>query len=361
MGHLFSRDQSSHTDNVDIPDDDSHYDEESDNESGDATEREDVNPDSVVTKSVCRLKEDQCGFTLPNKVNPHHYHGTGFFGFFHCPDTNIQMYGLFTANHVLETEFMLFVLAHDQHSIKLTFEYIEGKPEKEYLLKPRGIIFACPVLDLTFIQILGEEQAKLINKHGRRFLPLERNVQLKRGEELTIVQHPNNDRMKTATNTLAHLYGFNIAHHVSTTKGSSGSPVLFNDIVIGVHKGGGSTLGYNVAVSTQSVINGIVEACRKNENSNKRLIGPPEHSIPVGIKIKRECKSFNIYKITFKDGKVGYCTPTSYGWYWTFTDPGCYRFPKKRLHEIDWLPLDHNTQSYLVPKDCQLINSCSKE
>ena len=353
MGGLFSKGTEPSTDNVDF--EDPHYNEESDNESGNAAEREDVPSESVVTRSVCRIKEDQCGFALPNKsAHPHRYHGTGFFGSYHCPNSNTRMYGLFTAHHVLETEFMRFVLAHDQHSIKLIFDYIEGRQEKEYWLKPKGLIFACPVLDLTFIQILEDEQAKLINEYNREFLHLQGDIQPKKEDVLTIFQHPNDDQMKIARSRCDHLYGINIAHHVSTAKGSSGSPVLLNDVVVGVHKGGGSTLEYNVAVSTQSVMDGIVKACREAVNNNKQLIGPPDN-IPDGFKIKRKCTYFNIYSVKFKDGRDAYCTPTSYGWYWTLTDPGCCRFPKKRVHEIDWLPMDKNIAHYLIRNDYELI------
>lgn len=319
-------------------DEDSHCDEELGNESGPMEERTDVDPNSDFAKCVCQLYYDY-DFRLPGESENHKQLGTGFLGYFDNSATNEYMYGLFSNNHVLETKFMQYVVANDTSYITLTFDNIKEKQSEHYRLKPEmiGIIFTCPVLDVTFVQILNEERNKLICEHGRKFLHLLSQVQLSVRDRLTIIQHPNYGQMKIATNSHDGLYGLNVAHHVSTARGSSGSPVFVNESneVVGVHKGGKKGgLNHNAAVSSQSVIEGIVAACRfrMGTTMNATVIGPPKCKIPRRLKVKKRCSSFTIYQLNGR-----YCTPTSYGWYWTRTDPGTYhdRFPVS-IHKLDW-------------------------
>ena len=357
MGNQFSSQPSLCTNNrgSDSSSDSPDCDEECENEGGAPAERTDVDPQSPYAKSVCHLTE--C--CLPGTPDPKEYHGTGFFGYFDLPtqDANtpsMLMYGLFTANHVLTTEFMDYVsYTAGKYSIKTIFDFIKGGEKIEFLLIPNGLIFTCPVLDLTFIQILDDQRNILINEYGRKFVRLQKIEKLDRKHELTVVQHPNAEPMKIATNKCGPRRGLNITHHVSTAKGSSGSPVFLNgtETVIGVHRGQSRVHG-NVAICTDCVIEGIGRAY--DTRGKKGIVGPPDFKVPHEMKLSKEYRnetsSYKVYRIKFKDGRIGYCTPTNYGWYWTQDDP-----EDTRRFDIMWLPMVHVVK-HLADRDKELLS-----
>eukprot|EP00833_Pecoramyces_ruminatium_P008856 jgi/Orpsp1_1/1182888/evm.model.c7180000083072.1 len=133
------------------------------------------------------------------------------------------LYGLITNNHVIEycdSNFEITIFMKNKNfSIKLNNSFF---------------IFTSKLLDITFIQFTDDIINK-INLNKKDFLcPYDKENEI--GDNAYILQYPYGENIKFSNGIIKSYYGFNYLHTCLTYSGSSGSPLLNNDLkVIGVH------------------------------------------------------------------------------------------------------------------------------
>jgi len=155
--------------------------------------------------------------------------GTGFFIKFPIPSKEKPMYGLMTNNHVLNSD---SVKPGNSFSIRL------NGIKKEIILNEHDFIFTSELIDVTFIQLNDDfiKDMKLKNPHFQFLDPYFDDC--KKEDEIYIFQYPNGE-LSSSKGEIQSISGFNYFHTASTEGGSSGSPLLNNDMdVIGIHKAG---------------------------------------------------------------------------------------------------------------------------
>lgn len=147
--------------------------------------------------------------------------------------------GFLIAPNLAMTNHHIIFSASQLPGVLLRFNYEENfkgeaQPTKEYPAVPAGVFRANQGLDYTILEVQGEP--------GREWgwLPL-RPREIKRGERINIIQHPNGQpKQISIQNNVVEYVGGNVLQYVtSTSPGSSGSPV-FNDgwQVVGLHHAG---------------------------------------------------------------------------------------------------------------------------
>ena len=172
--------------------------------------------------------------------------GTGFFIKLPIPSKERPMYGLMTNNHVLDSNY-----------IKPGKSFIIVINENQYIitLDKKNFIFTSKLIDVTFIQLTDDN---FINNPKFKFLVpyFENNnyyynnidaINDDENQYIYIFQYPNRE-LSFDNGIILHKSGFNYFHNVSTDQGSSGSPLLNDDLkVIGIHKSGYSNI--NIATN----------------------------------------------------------------------------------------------------------------
>jgi len=154
--------------------------------------------------------------------------GTSFLIKLSIPSEEIPMFGLLTNNHVI-----------DSNHLKPNFEFkiIMKNINKELYFKINNSKFAftSKFIDIIFIQFTESfiKQEKLYKKY---FLcPCANTVET--DENIYIIQYPKGDALKFAHGKIKINYGFDCLHTCSTQSGSSGSPLINDDLkVFSIHK-----------------------------------------------------------------------------------------------------------------------------
>ena len=246
---------------------------------------------------------------------------TGFLAKFLCNNTFI--YGLFTNNHVIDKP----RLNDPNNCIYLKFEC---RKKRLKLCWNNTFRFTCPVLDVTFIH-LENLYTKIEDEFDCKFLSYHLNWMGKEGNQLQILQYPTGfSDLQSASGTVYKMHGFDILHKVSTDYCSSGSPVVCDGKVIGIHKSRAADPidQYNHAVSAEAILDAlyqfkpfsrklIVNPQKLDENYEEQLlqqnVTKEDNSWKHGCIYSHDTTSSKIPSIWF--------VPTSHGWYWTSTSP----------------------------------------
>jgi len=170
--------------------------------------------ESDLRRSVCSVITDNSG--------------SGFFIKFLKP-----VRGLITNNHVLNENFI-----KNEKSFKIFIENSNQKEEYEIKIKSDKFIFTSKLIDVTFVP-LSDDEIEEINPF---FLEAEHSKYFE-NKPIFIYQYPGSyshgQQLKIAYGEIIEIEGFNCYHSVSTTYGSSGSPLINskNFKIIGIHKG----------------------------------------------------------------------------------------------------------------------------
>jgi len=233
-------------------------------------------------------------------------------------DTTETMYGLMTNNHVLDLKHL-----KNHSEFKIVFKSINT----EYTVKldKSCFLFTCELIDVTFIQF----QSALIKKiQKENFLDCSMN-DCKMNDSIYVVQYPKGEKLKFAHGYIKNIYGFDYLHTSSTDKGSSGSPLLNDNLkVVGIHKAkreSKKNKNENVNVATKfSIVNYAI--CTLY--NNRYLIGmEKEKQLPKKLseyeieELRKhglqETLSPQIFKIPkFKHSPELLLYRTNYAWYW---------------------------------------------
>ena len=286
-------------------------------------------PHDLQAKGVCKI-------VLPDNESC----GTGFLGQFRLSShDNKLIRGLFTNNHVLgeldiqdestfELEFHIDDPHHHSGEQSSGTKIIPVKVNELHQL----LRFTCPVLDATFIEFNQDVIDKI-----RRMTPTDLSVEylnlvdkaeyneLQESDDLKVIGHPIEgcDGGKAiARGGMVRIKGFNILHKASTNRGSSGSPLLSDGKVVGLHKAGREE--YNIAVSITAVVQAIERWMQPKYHQQQP---PSKHQMNnMGMKLRLNDKRGTIYSyisaaVASHDREEVWLTYTKHGWHHTLTNP----------------------------------------
>ena len=248
------------------------------------------------------------------------------------------MYGLITNNHVLNSE-----LLNDPN---FEFNIILKKINKEITYKIRDnlkyskLIFTCQLIDITFIQF----NETLIEQIGEDNFLIQEDIKESANRNFILIQYPKGFGPKFSIGKIDDIHGFNYIHTCSTDGGSSGSPLLSENLkVIGVHKGASDKRNNNIATRF-SIIDYAIRTLYTNKNvidvdilkNEPKKLSEKEEKVLMQNQITNEIyklkktylesytqsiSMFNpyIYKILqFNDDQRKVLLfRTNYAWYWT--------------------------------------------
>lgn len=280
--------------------------------------------------------------------------GAGFFCHFKPENTETQVFGILTNNYVLDVPDL-------SREFTVAFETFKGGKKMSPLLTidpKRRFRFCCPVMGATFV-VLSDDETKEVESMGRKFLKLHTDWEIKKGDEVLLVQQQAGLKTRFANGTFLRLHGMNILHTSSADIGSWGSPLAFKDgRVIGLHKRKSTqnTSQYDVALSSKTLIHAlsihvdsdkpppklISNPIRFDSTSESRII---EHGLCKCAARDNRMLIFvspeddddeNAKKCEKEEDTVSpiWFVPTSHGWYWTPTDPF------DRTTEPNWMSVD---------------------
>jgi len=169
-----------------------------------------------INRSICKIEVNK-----DNRIS----HGTAFFVQIQIPSKKYPLYGLITNNHVLDEESLT-----PGKTIDISFHNVNNEIYS-ILINDEDFVFTSELIDVTFIE-LNEEMKKEIDPYFLR--PSNEDAEI--NESVIIFQYPQKI-LSMAHGNITSIQGFNYLHKVSTSQGSSGSPILNSNYeVVGVHK-----------------------------------------------------------------------------------------------------------------------------
>ena len=234
-----------------------------------------------VSKGVCKI-------TYKDKLSS----GTGFFlnNF-----SNDHLYGLYliTNCHVISKEIV-------DSDIPLIIEIYDNKIY-ELKLKKGYIKFYEDPIDIAIIEI--SDLKELCN--NVKFLTIDLNY--KKGyniylnSDIYLLGYPLGKTVEYSPGKIKSISKGEFEHNCDTDLGSSGSPILLNGLVIGIHKAGNREIG-NI-INLGSFIGNIIEEIKnKNEIYNHKITqNPINYSTIKSQKIKYSNVIIAEYNITPND------------------------------------------------------------
>ena len=210
--------------------------------------------DGLITRNeilnLFKLDESICKISFENKVNNEIKKGNGTGFLCEIENDNFPVkYCLFTTNHVLSEE-----------NIKLKkiikFEYFTGakKVNKEIKITESRKVFTNKDLDYTCIEILKSDGIKNYCKIEPLLYKSKKNDFLK-DSNIFVLQFPKGNDMSFSYGKIEEIKDNKLAHTASTDNGSSGSPIIRNNYVIGLHIGGNEN--NNLATKMNSILEDI--------------------------------------------------------------------------------------------------------
>jgi len=286
----------------------------------------------IADKSVCLIK------VIDNNVPKS---GTGFLVKLPIPSKEEPLYGLITNNHLLVAE----CLQPDK-----SFEIIINKKSLKINLNNNNFIFTSELIDITFIQLTDEI---FFNNPDIEFL--NPNVDKNKtyiNKPISIVQYPFQEQ-SFAFGRIRSLSGFNYFHSVTTDEGSSGSPLLNNDLgnlkIIGVHKicidSNNPSKIKNVATKF-SIVEDVISILHQNMDiydvkkarEKPRILDADEINELEKHGLKKT-KLYNVFKcpcLIPNKKLVALYYKTNHGWYCTLKNENKIEYKEKNLKIFDW-------------------------
>ena len=242
--------------------------------------------------------------------------GTGFFIKLPIPSKETPMYGLMTNNHVLDSK---CIKPGNSFSICL------NKFKKKIFLNESNFIFTSEFIDVTFIQLCKKDinDIELNNPYFQFLDPyLDR---CNEEEKIYIFQYPERN-LSYAEGKIESISGFNYFHIASTKGGSSGSPLLNNDMkVIGIHKAGIEKEKKNIGTKFNNIEYAIRTLYNKRNINNINKAREPTRELSEDEKKElkkhdlKETNIPNLYKCPYKKNPSLnlYFYRTNHAWYYT--------------------------------------------
>eukprot|EP00833_Pecoramyces_ruminatium_P005003 jgi/Orpsp1_1/1179035/evm.model.c7180000067673.1 len=193
--------------------------------------------------------------------------GTGFFT--KLKINNKYLYGLVTNHHVIESK-------HLYSGFKFT---IERNGKKNIIeLDDSSFKFSSEFIDVTFIELNEEFLTNILELKENDFL-ISCNIEYEKGRNIISIQYPSGEDLSFAGGMICSIYGINYIQTILTTEGSSGSPILDNNMsLVGIHKCNAKAKLQGVYVSEH-----IEEIEDKNENKNENKIGYGKYATKFSI------------------------------------------------------------------------------
>ena len=308
-------------------------------------------------------------------------YGTGFLSEIYLNGKD-AVHGLFTNNHVVSqrVEITLEFYCHredvqDSNKPELTTKSSKVQVSQDEMHH----FFTCPLLDVTFIEFdehLVEKIEKLTKAGGLQveYLPLMHESEFKqicqqnRADRIQVVvpgypgdeteQEDCDGSKKFAVGYLHSIKGFNLLHLASTTKGSSGSPLLIKDNevgqhkVVGLHKAG--TDKYNVATDIFAITEAI-----KRANMQENIQPPPDDRFikQVGMKRRFTNKRGLVYSYISNSSEI-WVAHTNHGWHHTSINPAELPENEHMFDFLTWEPLDEKSEGTVI---AELANKLEKQ
>jgi len=262
---------------------------------------------NISKKSVCLIKTKIKG-------------GTGFLIKLSISSMEKTIYGLITNNHVINSNFIknnksfsIYLNHYPKNSDLIDFSHYDIS------LDENQFIFTSELIDITFIQ-LPDEYSK-----NPDFVFLDPyNDNCDENELIYVFQYPK-AIFSFATGNIDSSSGFNYFHDASTNDGSSGAPLINENLkVIGVHKAGLTSERKNIATNINIVnyaintlyykdyINDIKKAReRTRELSDNEINELEKHGL-------KETSLPNMYKCPYSSSSlIMLFYRTNHGWYFT--------------------------------------------
>ncbi|KAL6632420.1 hypothetical protein LY90DRAFT_619985 [Neocallimastix californiae] len=293
-----------------------------------------------INRSICKIEVNK-----DNRIS----HGTAFFVQIQIPSKKYPLYGLITNNHVLDEESLT-----PGKTIDISFHNVNNEIYS-ILINDEDFVFTSELIDVTFIE-LNEEMKKEIDPYFLR--PSNEDAEI--NESVIIFQYPQKI-LSMAHGNITSIQGFNYLHKVSTSQGSSGSPILNSNYeVVGVHK---SSLPKG---ENETYVNMAVKFKILNEYGLELVLSSKE-------KIKLKKKKISSHEIKIIEKSLFQCDlygnsllfyRTNYAWYITilseYNNVSIYNL--EDLQKLDWSPiipnsneLDDNIISQIKEKEYILI------
>jgi len=196
-------------------------------------------PSSVIIpfEELKKAMSSICLITLHNNLK-----GSGCLIELPILSENRPMYGLLTNNHVINSKYL-----QSKKPFKISLN------DKSYTIdiNNNNFKFTSEFIDATFIQLTENELPDI-----KEFSFLERdedeNEEDNECQQIYILQYPKGEKLSCASGIINSLSGFNYFHSISTEEGSSGSPLINNELkVIGIHKANLQTKNKSINLATK--------------------------------------------------------------------------------------------------------------
>ena len=195
-----------------------------------------------ATRSLCKI------ITEKNK-------GTGFF--IKLYRNNNPLFCLMTNEHVIKKGFI-----DRKETIEIIYDF-EFNSIKIKLDKEERFIneYTDMNIDLTIVEIIKKDNIS----EDFFLLPYTEYNNIKKGNEIYIPQYIK--KLKYAEGKIEEINNYELSYKISTTGGSSGSPIILKNTiqVIGIHKEGGENENYG------NFIYPIIEKFKSENNSEKKI------------------------------------------------------------------------------------------
>jgi len=265
----------------------------------------------MAEKSICIIEDDNG-------------RGTGVLIKLPLPSRENPMFGLITNNHLLNE----WSLKQSEFDIYVNDKFYEIK------LNESNFKFTSDLIDITFVQITDDV---LINNKNLKFIELN-NCDIKEGDKIKIIQYPIVNKTNTlqysekkypyySSGKIKYLCGFSYFHSGSTKSGSSGSPLINDNMkIIGIHNSGIPSIQLNIATSINIVYNAInvffnINSIYRRKNASKSA-KDLDNNINIELINHGLEKTIlpNVFLCPYSNKLSKYIIlfyRTNHGWYWT--------------------------------------------
>jgi len=233
------------------------------------------------------------------------------------------LYGLITNNHVLNVNQINQIKSEFDPILEINFS--KRKQNQKFYIYKKDIkfIFTEVLIDVTFIQ-LSDELIKNINPH---FIKPYDSECIKEDPASVIgyfVVDSNRQKLSIGIGMIKYSKGINYCHKCSTTKASSGSPVIHLLEVAGIHKssndGKNENYATNINVAKYAICTAYNRKCRNEINDTMGIMKELSPDYIEDLKKHNLIKqgNSNIFKYEGIESNMSlYFYRTNHAWYWT--------------------------------------------